>query len=785
VANPLLPDHAGPPTPKRYFGLVASPSAVVHHLVEGNAAHTLCGMLIGDRWITARGIFDSDYVRQRAGNLCYACAEAAERPPASPVLGDTPATPAVSSNLDVLTYSTHFDEKLDSIPVPVGDTPPSSTTAEEVAAHCQEVAAWAGRVLGDTPSRETGMGPTADLAELLNTIARRDPSVVAELFDTPAFGERAARVYAALSRDHGNQPQPRSKEEAAAWAVLDQARQQIKPRVEQELQGEVVGADILDLRFRLAAERAPVLGDTPGADADFARVMGAISKIVSMPKPDREHTNVPVGDLKAFARVITAQLERIVELEARASLPVPESVPPLGNELLDGLVAHALACRCVGGTHNSTCLFPVRYIAALKALAAVPESVEPDENTPGCRCAVCQAYFTGHKAGVSAALAAARALVESDDVPESPTPDSVSGSSSLGVQGCPFCGQQPDVDRPDENNSMWLISCAAKCTGGLPAAIAETFDETLRRWNRRARQMSPSERAEIDAAILAGCTPTGLRRSSVPESVPEPRPSFGLYQDAMDEAASRRAARPVSDERDVAAPEPSEPIEPDRPLTPSEARAATWVRSSEVTALREAVAEIRWTQGMQTPSAASRTDRALMVIETIATNLDFVGSPPLQPSEPAIDPDFWEKVARGRGRDITLIAKERDDLRRRLTEQQARPDVEHWICQHCYAVLDESELGGKNDEGVGHLVGDDTPTYCGPCVPVNVRELAEEASNASYLAKRLREQEAEREALRKALERIVSGPPPIHDTDYADAMNIARDALRPSQEPKP
>ena len=50
--------------------------------------------------------------------------------------------------------------------------------------------------------------------------------------------------------ESGNQPQPRSKEEAAVWAVLDEARQQTKPRVKRELQGEVVGADILNLRLK-------------------------------------------------------------------------------------------------------------------------------------------------------------------------------------------------------------------------------------------------------------------------------------------------------------------------------------------------------------------------------------------------------------------------------------------------------------------------------------------------------------------------------------------------------
>lgn len=57
-------------------------------------------------------------------------------------------------------------------------------------------------------------------------------------------------VSSQTGNEQGNQPQPRSKEEAAVWAVLDQARQHIKPRVKQELQGEVVGTDILNLRLK-------------------------------------------------------------------------------------------------------------------------------------------------------------------------------------------------------------------------------------------------------------------------------------------------------------------------------------------------------------------------------------------------------------------------------------------------------------------------------------------------------------------------------------------------------
>ena len=48
----------------------------------------------------------------------------------------------------------------------------------------------------------------------------------------------------------GEQPKPRSKEEADVWAILELARQQVKKRVKEELQGEVVGSDILNLRLK-------------------------------------------------------------------------------------------------------------------------------------------------------------------------------------------------------------------------------------------------------------------------------------------------------------------------------------------------------------------------------------------------------------------------------------------------------------------------------------------------------------------------------------------------------
>ncbi len=50
---------------------------------------------------------------------------------------------------------------------------------------------------------------------------------------------------------------------------------------------------------------------------DFAMAIRAVSKIVTMPASfTREVTGVPVEDLKAMARVITYQTQRIAELEA-------------------------------------------------------------------------------------------------------------------------------------------------------------------------------------------------------------------------------------------------------------------------------------------------------------------------------------------------------------------------------------------------------------------------------------------------------------------------------------
>jgi hypothetical protein len=68
--------------------------------------------------------------------------------------------------------------------------------------------------------------------------------------------DKTVRPDPATSRDvsnHRDQPKPRSKEEADVWAILERARQQVKPRIKQELQGEVVGADILNLRLKAIA----------------------------------------------------------------------------------------------------------------------------------------------------------------------------------------------------------------------------------------------------------------------------------------------------------------------------------------------------------------------------------------------------------------------------------------------------------------------------------------------------------------------------------------------------
>lgn len=65
------------------------------------------------------------------------------------------------------------------------------------------------------------------------------------------------------------------------------------------------------------------------------------------------------------------------------------------------------------------------------------------------------------------------------------------------------------------------------------------------------------------------------------------------------------------------------------------------------------------------------------------------------------------------------------------------PDL--WLCQRCLTLIPESDLGGKNDEGVGHDIGDDRPHYCGPCVPLEREELAgllEELQHFRWLARR-------------------------------------------------
>lgn len=71
---------------------------------------------------------------------------------------------------------------------------------------------------------------------------------------------------------------------------------------------------------------SPGQGAAGSADEDWATVMRAMSLIVTMPNenPPREFTNVPVRDLKAFARVVTAQQEEIVKLESHHRRPRDE-----------------------------------------------------------------------------------------------------------------------------------------------------------------------------------------------------------------------------------------------------------------------------------------------------------------------------------------------------------------------------------------------------------------------------------------------------------------------------
>jgi hypothetical protein len=94
--------------------------------------------------------------------------------------------------------------------------------------------------------------PTHDLAELFNMIARRDPSVTAELFDTREFGERAARIYAALGES----------DEQRVARIFDEARRQMKPKIDAELQGENITSEIMDFRMRSSAP-----SETPDDDA--------------------------------------------------------------------------------------------------------------------------------------------------------------------------------------------------------------------------------------------------------------------------------------------------------------------------------------------------------------------------------------------------------------------------------------------------------------------------------------------------------------------------------------
>lgn len=46
------------------------------------------------------------------------------------------------------------------------------------------------------------------------------------------------------------QPQPSSTEEERVWRILEQARQNVKQVAKRELEGEIIGSDVLNLRLR-------------------------------------------------------------------------------------------------------------------------------------------------------------------------------------------------------------------------------------------------------------------------------------------------------------------------------------------------------------------------------------------------------------------------------------------------------------------------------------------------------------------------------------------------------
>ena len=48
-------------------------------------------------------------------------------------------------------------------------------------------------------------------------------------------------------------PQPRSEEEARVWAILDRALKETKTKRKEQLEAEVIGSDILNLRLKSSA----------------------------------------------------------------------------------------------------------------------------------------------------------------------------------------------------------------------------------------------------------------------------------------------------------------------------------------------------------------------------------------------------------------------------------------------------------------------------------------------------------------------------------------------------
>jgi hypothetical protein len=161
--------------------------------------------------------------------------------------------------------------------------------------------------------------PTNDLAELFGMIARRDPSVTAELFDTREFGERAARVYAALGES----------DEQRVARIFDEARRQMKPKMDAELQGENITSEIMDFRMR-SPDREAGSGTAAEALGKFVDEMqtNTIPAIVDMQRRraelaiasrNRILTSSNVEELREHLRNANAYIE---QLEA-SSHPAP------------------------------------------------------------------------------------------------------------------------------------------------------------------------------------------------------------------------------------------------------------------------------------------------------------------------------------------------------------------------------------------------------------------------------------------------------------------------------